>query len=197
MVSDVSAVLLGHDLWHGELLRTSERFAQIGAPPLWHFAFQPSARWETARWLALPLDARVLRCRIGALTTSIGVTPAAQARCGMAPTTFTGALDALRASGYTNRYANRELVLAVGTSVRLATDLALCEIVAHWLTMLSAADRLAHDRHATSCEIFGYTGACTDCRNRWGIYATRAGEMPPFHPGCRCFVQFRYAESQR
>ncbi len=78
----------------------------------------------------------------------------------------------------------------------LAVDLHLIEIIAHWLRMLDHADRVARDLTPSGYEVHGYDEACSRCTMQWGIRPRLERWIPPFHPGCRCFAQPRFAKTR-
>jgi hypothetical protein len=82
---------------------------------------------------------------------------------------------------------------AVASPEELVTDLALVEIIGNWLWRLADRERLLTHIRCASFDVHGYDGSCTLCRERWGQRERSLHWIPPFHPGCRCFAQPRYA----
>ncbi|MHB8148058.1 MAG: hypothetical protein ACYDGM_12470, partial [Vulcanimicrobiaceae bacterium] len=86
---------------------------------------------------------------------------------------------------------------AIATPEQLRVDLALVEIIAHWITMLANADRIARDDSVSELEVAGYAHACETCKARWGFSRVDLWSLPPFHPACSCFAQPRYVAVAR
>jgi hypothetical protein len=192
-VADVAALVLGLDLWRGEIASWRDMFSRIDRPPMWRFAFDSTAAWSTQTWRQLPLDARVFRARVGPLATSVSDTAAGRARAALPPATLDAALQALQAGGLTREYRGARSLSEIAPAGALATDLHLVELIAHWIVMLGAADRVADDPTTDEYDMWGYAESCVKCRAHWGIRRAARWSLPPFHPGCRCFAQPRYS----
>ncbi|HTX57452.1 MAG TPA: hypothetical protein VMD47_10185 [Candidatus Acidoferrales bacterium] len=191
---DVAAALLGEDLWFAPLreyrayLQTVEQ-----RPHLWTFTFEESGRWRNAQWQRLSLSARVARARLGSLvrTCEFVFAPAALA---LTPDELKSAIDELCSSGLCRALSGGAYrAEAVATPEQVQHDLHLVEIIAHWLRMLAHADEVARDHRPSGYEVAGYDEACPACRLAWGTRPLAVASIPPFHPGCRCFAQPRFA----
>jgi hypothetical protein len=191
--SDTAACLLGRNLWLPPLAEFRDYLLVSGERPhLWTFNFGPSAAWDGRLWNALALSARLLRTRAGSLSRCITV-HASPWSLQMNKRRFNEGLADLTRSGLCRRDARDLYILqSIATLQELYVDLALIEIIAHWLWMLAHRDRVLADRHATGFEVHGYAEACGRCRTNWGLRARDAQWVPPFHPGCRCFAQPRF-----
>lgn len=190
MTADVTACLLGRDLWYSSLSEFRDWLKQRQERPhLWTFEFTQSQRWETATWESLSLGAKLLRSRAGPVQQRVTRSVTAYS-CGLSARVFAAGLRELTRAGYYR--AELGLYEAVATSDELRTDLALIEIISHWLVMLRHRERVLADRHATGFEVHGYPGGCSRCRECWGLRPFEPRWAPPFHPGCRCFAQPRF-----
>ncbi|HVN69287.1 MAG TPA: hypothetical protein VMU38_06545 [Candidatus Binatia bacterium] len=191
VTADVTALLLGHDLWFAPLAGFRDQLIRTGERPhLWTFDLGPSGSWDSTRWRALSPDARVLRARTGAVDRRVRGLPTANA-LQIDPRLFVNALSELAQAGLYDESV--KLFAPVGSVAALHTDLSLVQILAHWLVMLRHRERVLADRHATGLEVHGYAEACSRCRERWGLRPFEPRWAPPFHPGCRCFAQPRFA----
>lgn len=193
--ADVAAALLGHDLWYEPLRIYRDYLQNVDAerPHLWGFTFGPSAAWNRATWLSLSARTRVARARIASV--------AHQVDFAMAPSIVNlhrrdlqASLRELCANGLAKEIRDGAYrVLPIAPREALALDLHLIEILSHWFRMLKHADRIAADRKPSGYEVSGYEQACGFCRESWGIRAREPKWIPPFHPGCRCLAQPRFA----
>lgn len=192
---DVAGALLGDDLWfaplreYGAYLQTVEQ-----RPHLWEFPFEAPGRWEDARWQSLSLNTRVARARLGSLAQAREFIFAPKA-VGLTRDELRAAIDELCESNLCCVLpdgAYRMGPLAFGEG--LQHDLHLVEIISHWLSMLAHADTVARDHRPSGYEVGGYDEACPACRLSWGIRPRSVEWIPPFHPGCRCFAQPRFAQ---
>ena len=190
--ADGAAILLGHDLWIEPLLRFRSDLLKSGdAPPsLWRFAWEPSARWDSRRWLALPIDARMLRVRAGSPAHRIERRLTARA-LEMRPATFSASMRAL-CDAEVVRKEDRYVLDPVAPEALLLVDMHLVELIVHWLRMLAHGDRVIHESPGNGFDVHGYRDACSACRSCWGERPRTAEFVPPFHPGCRCFAQPRF-----
>lgn len=194
-IADTAACLLGENLWYSPLAEYRDYLRHSGERPhLWGFAFASSATWRNDTWRGLSLTARVVRARIGSLAAEI-VWTTAPTTIGCDQRALRRALDELQAVGMCARERNRCICPAIASAGDLTVDLYLILIIEHWLHMLEHADRIVKDQHATGYEVHGYSEACAACRERWGVRPRALEWVPPFHPGCRCFAQPRYAAS--
>jgi hypothetical protein len=188
--ADVTACLLGRDLWFPSLARFRDWLIQSGERPhLWTFDFKPSCLWNTAGWNRLSLDARVTRARAGAVDRRVA-TFASPATLQLGRRAFRRAVDELATHALYDPTARA--FEPVADAQALETDLALLQIVAHWLITLRHRERVLADVHATGFEVHGYSEACSQCTQRWGLRSFDACWAPPFHPGCRCYAQPRF-----
>jgi hypothetical protein len=156
---------------------------------LWTFDFMDSCQWDTDKWDRLSLDARVTRSRAGAVDRSV-TTFTSSANLELAARRFTKALNDLAAVDLYDR--RNAAFAAIASPQDLATDLALLQIISHWLVMLAHRERILADAHATGFEVHGYAEACSQCMQRWGLRDFAPEWAPPYHPGCRCFAQPRF-----
>jgi hypothetical protein len=194
-IADTAACLLGENLWYPPLAEYRDYLSRSGERPhLWGFTFGPSAAWRNDTWHGLSLTARVVRARIGSLATET-MWLIAPSTIGCDHRTLRRALDELQAAGMCALAHNRCICPAIASASDLTVDLHLTLIIEHWLQMLEHADRIVKDLHATGYEVHGYSEACAACRERWGVRPRALEWIPPFHPGCRCFAQPRYAAS--
>jgi len=191
--ADAAACLLGMDLWRGPLLLFRRSLEVTGERPhLWTFAFARSSAWEASRWNRLPFAARLVRARVGYLDRVVRASPTAWS-LSVSAATFREGLDSLRNTGFAVGCRGGALEFAaLAPPEALSTDLALIEVVAHWLWRLADRDRVLADPHASGFEVHGYAGCCASCRSRWGLRERDERWVPPFHPGCRCFAQPRF-----
>jgi hypothetical protein len=187
-VNDVAAVVLGLNLWRDEIQKWRDRFAaERERPSMWRFAFGPSAAWDTMRWRALPLEARVLRARVGSLAHEVHSEGLARATLPAVRTKKS--LRVLVANGFAEGADASLHFRPVASPHELVVDLTLVVIVTHWLGMCAVADRVSDDSSTSQVEVHGYPGACSYCRKRWLVGAKERWSIPPFHPACRCFAQ--------
>ena len=191
---DVAATLLGDNLWYPPLEDYRVYLQSIDQRPhLWKFVFEESGKWRDARWQSLTLGARVARVRIGSLVqaSTFAFAPSA---VGLTGTKLKRALAELSAielcRALPGGFYRLEPLAPEG---RISGDLQLTEIIGHWLLMLAHADLVAKDRSPSGYEVSGYAEACPACRSAWGIRPRAIRWIPPFHPGCRCFAQPRFA----
>ncbi len=192
---DVAAALLGEDLWFPPLrdYYVYLKATRTDRPQLWNFSRQDLDRALDVRWCSLPFSARLLRARLGPLTTTCAFSDT-PSLVGLQGRLFTVALRELRRAGLCSRLREHAYTAsAIATRQRIDEDLHLIEIIAHWLQMLRHADSVARDSRPTGYEVGGYEGACSQCRSAWGIRPRAPHWIPPFHPGCRCFAQPRFA----
>lgn len=188
--ADVAACLLGQDLWSVSLARFRDWLIKSGERPhLWTFEFSDSRLWDTARWNRLSFEAKIVRSRAGAVDRCV-MTVASPTNLQLGTRQFNNALNDLAAAGLYDP-ADRAFK-AVAPSQTLVTDLALIQILSHWLVMLRHRERILADTHATGFEVHGYAEACSLCTQRWGLRDFESEWAPPFHPGCRCFAQPRF-----
>ncbi|MGH7715987.1 MAG: hypothetical protein ACREML_08325, partial [Vulcanimicrobiaceae bacterium] len=98
--ADAAAVLLGRDLWIEPLRAFRDRceHRHLSRPPLWRFAWGPSAAWDARLWLSTSLEGRILRTRAGSLTLKIERNLDA-ATLAMASSAFTKGVADLRQHG--------------------------------------------------------------------------------------------------
>jgi hypothetical protein len=188
--ADVTACLLGQDLWYSSLARFRDWLVENGERPhLWTFEFKGSCLWDTARWNRLSFEAKITRSRAGAVDRRV-TTFTSPASLQLQTRQFVSALNGLAAAGL---YEHSNGVLApIASKQDLATDLSLLQIISHWLVMLAHRERILADAYATGFEVHGYAEACSLCRQRWGLREFASEWAPPFHPGCRCFAQPRF-----
>ncbi|HTU69976.1 MAG TPA: hypothetical protein VMF11_06610 [Candidatus Baltobacteraceae bacterium] len=191
---DVAAALLGKNLWYEPLMTYRFYLETIQERPhLWTFAFGPSGDWNSNLWRSLSLNARLVRTRAAPLTLERDVV-FAPSTTGLDRRRVHGAVDELCAAGLcTGVRANIFRLNPIVSSEALEVDLSLIEIIAHWLSMLAHADRVARDRTPSGFEVNGYSEACPRCEEQWGIRPRTPEWIPPFHPGCRCFAQPRFS----
>jgi hypothetical protein len=191
--ADGAAVLLGYNLWLPPLLRYREFLEKQDerAPPLWRFPFDPSARWQTQRWRALPFAARKLRSRAGSLAHDVEHRTIPEL-WEMDPQQYAAGFAALRRAGFCTG-DSPPVLKRVADAPALRVDLTLTEVLVHWLRMLAHGDRVLQESAGNGFDVCGYAGACSTCRERWGTRPRSAEHVPPFHPGCRCFAQPRFA----
>jgi hypothetical protein len=188
--ADVTACLLGRDLWFASLARFRDWLIQSGERPhLWTFELKPSCLWNTSGWNRLSIEAKTTRARAGAVDRRVTtfVSPVSL-RLGMG--TFKSAVEELTARRLYDPAARAFEPIADAHA--LETDLALLQIVSHWLVTLRHRERVLTDVHATGFEVHGYSEACSQCTQRWGLRGFEACWAPPFHPGCRCYAQPRF-----
>jgi hypothetical protein len=188
--ADATACMLGRDLWFPSLTRFRDWLIQSGERPhLWTFDFKASRLWDTSKWNHLSLGARVTRARAGAVDRSVAkfVSPTSLR---LGTRTFMSALDELDAHGLYDGIARTFTPIARVQA--LETDLALLQIISHWLITLRHRERILADVHATGFEVHGYDQACSRCTQRWGLRSFETCWAPPFHPGCRCYAQPRF-----
>jgi hypothetical protein len=190
-ISDVAACLLGRNLWYPSLVTFRDWLMRSGERPhLWTFEFTSSCLWDATKWSQLSLGARVVRARAGAVHHRIAtITSATALQVGVRQ--FKQGLDELARGAYYDP-ATR-VFEPIATPQALHTDLSLIEILSHWLVMLQHRERVLSDAYASGFEVHGYAEACSLCRERWGLRPFEASWVPPFHPGCRCFAQPRFA----
>jgi hypothetical protein len=189
--SDASATILGLDLWRDELLVWRNSFAtESTRPSMWQFAFGPSAAWETSSWRALPLEARVVRARLGSLAHE--VLADGLVRIGLPASGIERWLTVLRTNGFAVGAGTSLHFPRIASPDELAVDLALVVIITHWFGMCAVADRVADEASTREVEVYGYPGTCRFCRARWMIAPNERWSLPPFHPACRCFAQPAY-----
>jgi hypothetical protein len=188
--ADVTACLLGRDLWFASLARFRDWLIQSGERPhLWTFDFKASCLWNTADWNRLSLDAKTARTRAGAVDRPVA-TFVSPASLRLGTRTFNGAIGELAVRSLYDPTARA--FEPVADARALETDLALLQIVSHWLITLRHRERVLADVHATGFEVHGYSEACSQCTQRWGLRNFEACWAPPFHPGCRCYAQPRF-----
>ncbi len=190
--ADGAAILLGHDLWIEPLLQFRAALSKNGdAPPsLWRFAWEPSAQWDARHWLALPVDARILRARAGSPAHHIERRLTATT-LQMPTVTFSTAMRTLCEAG-AQRDGDAYILEPVAPEALLRVDLHLVELIVHWLRMLAHGDRVFRASIGNGFDVCGYRDACSACRSYWGERPRTAAYVPPFHPGCRCFAQPRF-----
>jgi hypothetical protein len=191
---DVAAMLLGDNLWYRPLQEYRNYLESLTSRPhLWDFVFEDSRTWNDKRWQSLTLAARVARTRIGSLVHASTFVFAPSA-VGLPGTKLKRALAELSANGLCRALPSGSYQLEPVAPVdQIRGDLHLAEIIAHWLLMLAHADLVAKDRSPSGYEVSGYAEACPACRSAWGIRPRTNQWIPPFHPGCRCFAQPRFA----
>lgn len=190
--SDVAACLLGLDLWRDWLASFRDHLlASEDRPHLWTFEFGTSGTWNASWWRSLPLPARLVRARAGAVDRTIRTRVSAWS-LSLQAATFRDGITRWQAS---QRDDNVYEFPPLAPSEVLITDLALVEIIAHWLWRLSDRERALADWHATGFEVHGYDQCCGFCRARWGLRPRNGCWVPPFHPGCRCYAQPRFART--
>lgn len=193
--ADGAAVLLGHDLRVEPVRRYHDALVarRDPPPPLWQFSWESGAPWNVRRWLALPFEARQLRARAGSLTQNVErrLDPATLA---LDRRSVRRGLAFLRDAGLA-RGDERVDLAPIAPAAAIATDLALVELIVHWLRMLEHRDRILGSRSGDAVDVCGYAGACSECRLRWASVPRELGFLPPFHPGCRCFTQPRWADA--
>jgi hypothetical protein len=165
------------------LIQSGER------PHLWTFDFKPSCLWNASGWDRLSLDAKVTRARAGAVDRRV-VTFVSPATLRLSRRTFMRAVDELATQALYDPAARA--FEPVADAQALETDLALLQIVSHWLITLRHREGVLADVHATGLEVHGYSEACSQCTQRWGLRNFEACWAPPFHPGCRCYAQPRF-----
>jgi len=191
---DVVGALLGEDLWFAPL-REYRTYLQTlpQRPHLWGFAFEASGQWEHTLWHSLSLSTRVARARLGSLAQGREFV-FAPSTVGLTRDELRSAIDELCESNLCRVLPDGAYsVPQVAPAETLTHDLHLAEIISHWLCMLAHADRVAKDQRPSGYEVGGYEEACPACRLSWGIRPRTAEWVPPFHPGCRCFAQPRFA----
>ena len=188
--ADVTACLLGRDLWFPSLTHFRDWLIQSGERPhLWTFDFKASRRWDASKWNLLSLDAKTARARAGAIDRRV-TTFVSPTNLRLGTRTFKSAVDELTAGGLYDPIDGT--FKPVASAQALETDLALLQILSHWLVMLRHRERVLADVHATGFEVHGYEEACSLCARRWGLRPFKACWAPPFHPGCRCYAQPRF-----
>ena len=188
--ADVTACLLGQDLWYSSLTRFRDWLIKSGERPhLWTFEFKDSCLWDTVRWNRLSFEAKITRSRAGAVDRCV-TSFTSPANLQLRSRHFVNALRGLAAAGFYD--SQNATFAAVASPQDLATDLALLRIISHWLVMLAHRERILADAHATGFEVNGYAEACSLCMQRWGLRQFASEWAPPFHPGCRCFAQPRF-----
>lgn len=188
--ADVTACLLGRDLWFASLARFRDWLIESDERPhLWTFAFKASCLWDTSTWNRLSLDAKTTRARAGAVNRSVA-TFVSPTSLRIGTRAFKSAVDELAARGVYDPIART--FEPVADAQALETDLALVQIVSHWLVTLRHRERILADVHATGFEVHGYAEACSLCTQHWGLRTLEARWAPPFHPGCRCYAQPRF-----
>lgn len=192
--ADAAACLLGLDLWRGPLVAYRDYLRATGERPhLWSFAFGPSGAWDASRWSALPLSARLVRARAGSLDRTLFARPTAW-NLDMKASQFRDGCNRLLKSGLAKRRANDAYEFEpLTTRDALHLDLSLVEIIVHWFWRLSDRDRALGDPYPSGFEVHGYGECCALCRSHWGLRERDPQRIPPFHPGCRCFAQPRFA----
>lgn len=187
---DVTACLLGRDLWFGSLARFRDWLVQSGERPhLWTFEFNASHLWDSSKWDLLSLNARTVRARAGAIDRRV-VAFVSPASLRLGTREFKRAVRELTADGSYDSIT--QTFEPVASERALETDLPLLQILSHWLIMLRHRERVLADTHATGFEVHGYGEACSLCTERWGLRPFEPRWAPPFHPGCRCFAQPRF-----
>jgi hypothetical protein len=188
--ADVTACLLGQDLWFASLACFRDWLIQSGERPhLWTFDFQAPRLWDASKWNLLSLNAKTVRARAGAVDRAL-VTFVSPASLRLGGQTFNRAVNQLNAGGFCDSIGRS--FEPVANAKALETDLALLQIISHWLVMLCHRERVLADFHATGFEVGGYAEACSLCTQYWGLRAFEAAWAPPFHPGCRCYAQPRF-----
>ncbi len=192
--ADGAAILMGHDLWIEPLVQYREELEKSAdaPPPLWRFPFRPSAAWDSKRWLALPMEARVVRARAGSLAHRIETRFDAQ-MLEMKAQDFSSGLSALTVAGFATR--DPRALEPLASEDELRTDVSIVELIVHWLRMVDHGERVLRDSLGSEFDVCGYNGACARCRSRWGTRERAASSVPPFHPGCRCFAQPRFTQA--
>ncbi|HEY1681054.1 MAG TPA: DUF190 domain-containing protein [Candidatus Tumulicola sp.] len=187
--SDIAACLLGLNLWRGPLARYRDHLLVTRErPPLWAFTLGPSAEWNAALWLTLPMVARLVRTRVGRVDESIRTRPTVDST-GLTAALLRDGLRHLSQSAYLRKGPEDIHDFApIALPSAIATDLALVDVIAHWLLRLSDRHHLLAKSSAEQFEIGGYKGGCGSCRTRWGSQTRDEQAVPPFHPGCRCFA---------
>lgn len=189
--SDVAASLLGNDLWYPPLAKFRDRLIRTNERPhLWTFDFRSSALWDNSLWNRLSLLSRIVRSRAGGVQCDVRVHVSYRS-LGVSRREFDDALKELGNAGLFARTAGT--LWAIAPAACLDTDLALVGILSHWLSMLKHRESVLSDRDATGLEVHGHSEACSLCVARWGIRTFESSWAPPFHPGCRCFAQPRFA----
>lgn len=191
--ADTAACLLGEDLWYAPLAEYRDYLQASGhRPHLWNFEFGPSGAWCNERWNALSLTSRLARGRIGPLAHehTWKIAPSTIDLSGKA---LRAALNEMQKAGLCAIQGGTCIASQIASPEDLRIDLYLVLIIEHWIRMLEHADAIARDKYATGYEVHGYDAACGICRARWGMRSRREEWVPPFHPGCRCFAQPRYA----
>ncbi|MHB8140090.1 MAG: structural protein [Vulcanimicrobiaceae bacterium] len=184
-----TAVLLGHDLLRGAVLEWRTRMSHP-RPPLWRDVDGPSADWDTAPWLALSYEARLVRAMAGALFAP-SLLREGELRHDVGASCYErGLADLTPLMGVRDRERYLE---PIASAEQLAVDLTLVQIYAHWLNALDQADRVERDQTARAYDVWGQKEACDVCRARWGTRPRDPQWLPPFHPACRCFAQPRYS----
>lgn len=194
--ADTAACLLGQNLWYPPLAQFRDRLIETGERPhLWTFGFGPTCAWDARRWNDLALPARMLRARAGSVAQRVAIYVSSWS-LQMDKRRFNAGLEQLLHSHLCDRGAHGfHSFEPIATVQELYVDLALIEIIAHWLWMLRHRERVLADPHATGFEVHGYRETCSLCRDRWGLRPRERHWVPPFHPGCRCFAQPRFAWS--
>jgi len=192
---DVAAALLGENLWYRPLDEFRSYLQATGERPhLWDFTFGESGRWPSSAWRSLSLRARIARARIASPTQQCEFVfnPSA---VGMHERELRNALKELHAARFSDEIRRGVYrVHSIAPCAALKLDLDLVGIIAHWLDMLAHADKVAADHVPTGYEVHGYVEACAMCKDLWGIRPRAIAWIPPFHPGCRCFAQPRFAK---
>jgi len=192
---DVAGALLGEDLWF-EPLRDYRAYLQTidRRPHLWGFSLEPSGRWEDNAWQSLSLSTRVARARLGSLVQGCEFV-FAPSTVGLAREELLSSIVELRESNLCHTVAGGVYYIEpLASTQALQHDICLIRIISHWLGMLAHADIVAKDRRPSGYEVGGYEEACPACEQSWGIRPRSAEWIPPFHPGCRCFAQPRFAQ---
>ncbi|GEM_PF-5080453 len=189
--ADTAAVVLGLDLRRDEIAAWRECFERESErPSMWRFSFEPCARWNTARWRSLPLEARILRARAGSPAHAVHVDGIV--RAGIKLARRDPRIAALRDAGLAEGSSEDLRLAPLAYPDKLAVDLALVVIVAHWIGACAIADRIADATATEHVEIHGYRDACRFCRAAWGVAPLERRTLPPRHPACRCFAQPAY-----
>jgi hypothetical protein len=191
---DVAAALLGGDLWYEPLTNYRSYLESIDRRPhLWTFIFGPSGDWDSEKWRSLSMEARLARSRVAPLSQErevLFVPP----MTGLSRHALRDAVEELCAADLCASVgSNIFRISPIASAELLGVDLNLVEIIAHWLCMLAHADHIERDRSPTGYEVCGYAEACLRCMAQWGVRPRSAAWIPPFHPGCRCFAQPRFA----
>ena len=191
---DVAATLLGYNLWFPPLANYRAYVQSLDRRPhLWEFAFEESGTWREPRWQSLNLRTRVARARIGSISSAL-VFAFAPSAVGLTPAELESALGELSSVELCETLPGDSYYLPpVAPADAVCGDLHLVEILAHWLGMLAHADTIATAQGPTGYEVGGYEEACPACRQAWGVRPRTPEWIPPFHPGCRCFAQPRFA----